>query len=1118
MSRFPKLHQDRAFRPLSLIATLFVTFTLSLASWLPSFAATRIDLVGPLSSGSFGYSITVLPNGNLVVIDLGYDLSPAITDVGAVYLYNGATTQLISVLSGSHSEDLVGSGGVVVLKNGNFVVLSPQWDSDSAPNVGAVTWGSATSGVNGAVNNSNSLVGTVTGDQVGSAGLLALSNGNYLVRSPFCDNGGSDKAGAVTWGNGNTGISGAVSSSNSLVGNASGVMLGEESVRELSNGNYVVRSPKWIGDFVINRGAVTWGNGSTGTSGVVNSSNSLVGSTKDDNIGKNEVILLPNGNYLVVSPDWDNGSAIDAGAVTWVNGSTGTSGAISSSNSLVGSTKNDIIGRDGIKVLDNSNYLVLSALWDNGNIVNAGAVTWGNGSIGISGVVNSFNSLVGSTNDDVVGLGNVTVLKNNNYVVSSPYWDNGSIANVGAVTAGSGATGISGAVNSSNSLIGSTKNDFVGSGKVTPLSNGNYVVSSPQWDNGVAVDAGAVTWGNGTTGTTGVVNISNSLVGSRTEDKVGYFVGKDDVVALSNGNYVVRSPNWDNGIIVDAGAVTWGDGTSGVSGAVSASNSLIGSQSNERLGQIPLTLLSNGNYVVVDDAWNNGNAEGAGAVTWGDGSSGVRGAINSSNSLVGTQAIDLIGNGGVTALSNGNYVVNSPSWDNGSVVNAGAATWGNGSTGTVGEVSSSNSLVGSGQSDRVGLGIQALKNGNYVVFSAEWNNGSATKAGAVTWGNGSTGISGVVSSNNSLIGSQQDDQVGSGLLTELSNGNFVIASYQWDNGSAIDAGALTWVSGSTGSSGVVNSSNSLVGTAAKDSVGFGTPEALPDGNYLLATHFWDDVNTPDVGAVTWGNGSTGVSGPINSSNSLIGKVSKAGVSFMPRAFDPVNQQMVVGFYLENTVALFRLTPAELDVMGKGVAILDGDNSPVSNDGTDLGAKVVGSGAVAQSFTISNTGDGALTVSAITLSGAQPSDFSISGITTPKVLAPNSTLSFTLNFAPSAVGLRTATVNIASDDGNENPYTFAVQGTGSQHKLTTNKTGSGTGTITLSPADGSYNHNTVVTVTAKADAGSTFAGWSGDCSGKGACSVTMTSAKSVTASFSKNSSGNTQKVYLPVVMK
>ncbi len=89
------------------------------------------------------------------------------------------------------------------------------------------------------------------------------------------------------------------------------------------------------------------------------------------------------------------------------------------------------------------------------------------------------------------------------------------------MTWGSGTTGVSGAVSSANSLVGSTANDQVGNGGVTALTNGNYVVSSPIWDNGAVTNAGAVTWGSGTTGMSGVVSSANSLVGSTASDQVG---------------------------------------------------------------------------------------------------------------------------------------------------------------------------------------------------------------------------------------------------------------------------------------------------------------------------------------------------------------------------------------------------------------------------------------------------------------------------------------------------------------------------------------------------------------------------------------------------------------------
>ena len=88
-------------------------------------------------------------------------------------------------------------------------------------------------------------------------------------------------------------------------------------------------------------------------------------------------------------------------------------------------------------------------------------------------------------------------------------------------------------------------------------------------------------------------------------------------------------------------------------------------------------------------------------------------------------------------------------------------------------------------------------------------------------------------------------------------------------------------------------------------------------------------------------------------------------------------------------------------------------------------------------------------------------------------------------------------------------------------LTVTKAGPGSGTVSSTPAgidcgaDCSeiYNDNdsTSVTLVATAADGSTFTGWSGDCSGTGNCVVTMTVPRSVTATFSF-------RIFLPLVLK
>jgi hypothetical protein len=182
--------------------------------------------------------------------------------------------------------------------------------------------------------------------------------------------------------------------------------------------------------------------------------------------------------------------------------------------------------------------------------------------------VDAGNSLIGSAPNGHVGSA-VTFLSNGNYVVDSPSWN----GNRGAATWGDGTSGVSGPVDASNSLIGSDPNDGVGSA-VTPLSNGNYVIRSPSWNGG----RGAVTWGSGTDGISGPVDASNSLVGSFPGDRVGADIVTErfrvnGITVLSNGNYVIRSPNWNGG----RGAVTWGSGTGGGTGPVVATNSLVGS-------------------------------------------------------------------------------------------------------------------------------------------------------------------------------------------------------------------------------------------------------------------------------------------------------------------------------------------------------------------------------------------------------------------------------------------------------------------------------------------------------------------------------------------------------------
>ena len=125
--------------------------------------------------------------------------------------------------------------------------------------------------------------------------------------------------------------------------------------------------------------------------------------------------------------------------------------------------------------------------------------------------------------------------------------------------------------------------------------------------------------------------------------------------------------------------------------------------------------------------------------------------------------------------------------------------------------------------------------------------------------------------------------------------------------------------------------------------------------------------------------------------------------------------------------------SEIDVQGNGTSIPSGDTTPSAGDDTDFGSIDVTGGAMSHTFTILNSGSAELNLTGspiVSISGSHASDFSVTTQPTSPVAASGGSTTFTIEFAPSAIGLRAATVSIANDDADENPYTFAIQGTGS----------------------------------------------------------------------------------------
>ena len=124
----------------------------------------------------------------------------------------------------------------------------------------------------------------------------------------------------------------------------------------------------------------------------------------------------------------------------------------------------------------------------------------------------------------------------------------------------------------------------------------------------------------------------------------------------------------------------------------------------------------------------------------------------------------------------------------------------------------------------------------------------------------------------------------------------------------------------------------------------------------------------------------------------------------------------------NTVTVNN-TPPEIDVTGNGNSIADGDGTPSTTDGTDMGQN----GSATKTFTISNSGSGDLVVSSIGLLGTGASKFTVGGITLPATIASNGSTTFTVTYTATAIEVNNAVVTINNNDCNEASYDFAIKG-------------------------------------------------------------------------------------------
>lgn len=126
------------------------------------------------------------------------------------------------------------------------------------------------------------------------------------------------------------------------------------------------------------------------------------------------------------------------------------------------------------------------------------------------------------------------------------------------------------------------------------------------------------------------------------------------------------------------------------------------------------------------------------------------------------------------------------------------------------------------------------------------------------------------------------------------------------------------------------------------------------------------------------------------------------------------------------------TAAAFRARGNGVDIANNDTTPSLTDHTDFGNVEQGQGGT-RTFTIRNTGLAPLNLTGtplVAVSGTAAADFTITMLPSTPVAASGGETTFEVTFLPNLRGLRSATLEIASNDSLQPPvYRFGVQGTG-----------------------------------------------------------------------------------------
>ena len=364
-----------------------------------------------------------------------------------------------------------------------------------------------------------------------------------------------------------------------------------------------------------------------------------------------------------------------------------------------------------------------------------------------------------------------------------------------------------------------------------------------------------------------------------------------------------------------------------------------------------------------------------------------------------------------------------------------------------GELNVSGSADGSGSKARFNFPSSAAFDASGNIYVADGGNHTIRKinpAGVVTTLAGSSGMAGAA--NGTGVAARFNSPLG---IVADSAANLYVSDQASNTIRKITPAGL--VSTFAGSPGVSGSDDGL-GNAARFNVPYGF--AIDANNNVIVAdsgngtlrHITPSGNVTTIAGVAGVPGSEDgsiatarLSYPIVVAAKLDGTlfVSERVYPFLIRQISPNDQVSTINWNAEGIgvsadgdllatyagqIHIGHLIAPDISVKQVG--------GPTFVDGSGVAAfgSVPTGATISLTIEIKNMGDDTLSGLVVNKDGAHEADFTVSALSITD-LAPGEATTFTVDFAPGALGNRTAALHIDSNDPDENPFDFFLKGTG-----------------------------------------------------------------------------------------